>query len=264
VKIKGYNETGVGFKNMLVGFTGRHIDNDGITCGRADFINLVELQGGKVLDRSSPKMVALIVGNNPRTNMVDYCTRRKIPIIDYNILCLRLDFNITMETMLLLGRQFEESVESVYPSEESFGTPEKLPPSLYGFSPPVYSPQDLTPLAPSRLSLDTATLTRPSHRSAAGNLMTNHSGMTITPSPFVFQPPVLTAPAVLRSSIKSTNTNPIPINEVGLDISRNSTASAPSYNTRPPSNIETETYLQIAFNHSAEEDVDIDLDDLSY
>ena len=60
--------------------------------------------------------------------MIGYCKVKKIPIIDYNLLCLRLDFNITLETMLLLGRQFEESVESVYPfeeSEDSFGTPEK-------------------------------------------------------------------------------------------------------------------------------------------
>ena len=58
VKIKGYEETGIGFNNMCVGFTGRHIDADGSTCGRSDFINLVTLQGGKVLDRMSPKMVA--------------------------------------------------------------------------------------------------------------------------------------------------------------------------------------------------------------
>ena len=256
VKIKGYEETGIGFNNMCVGFTGRHIDADGSTCGRSDFINLVTLQGGKVLDRMSPKMVALIVGDNPHKKMVDYCKRNNIPIIDYALLCLRLDFNITMEVMLLLGRQFEESADSVYPGDESFGTPEKSPPSPYGFSPPVYSPQDPTPVAPVRLSLATPTLTRPSHRPAAVNLTTNYSGMTITPSPFVFQPPVLTAPVVLRSSIKPTNTTPIPINEVGLDISRNSAASVPSYNTRPSSNIESETYLQIAFNHSAEEDYD--------
>jgi hypothetical protein len=75
-------------------------------------------------------MVALIVvGDNPSSHMIDYCKGRKIPIIDNNLLCLRLDFNITLETMLLLGRQFEESVESVYPceeSEESFGTPDHI------------------------------------------------------------------------------------------------------------------------------------------
>ena len=260
VKIKGYKETGTGFKNMVVGFTGRHIDVDGSTCGRADFINLVELHGGKVLDRCSPKMVALIVvGDNPRSNMIGYCKGKKIPIIDYNLLCLRLDFNITRETMLLLGRQFEESVESVYPFEESSdscGTPEKLPPIQYGFSPPVFSPQDLTPLAPTRLLLDTMTSTRPSYSSVTVNPITFHPGTAITPSPFVFQPLALTAPAVLRSSIKSTNTNPIPINEIGLDLSRNSMASAPSYNTRPPSKTESETFLQIAFNHSADEDYD--------
>lgn len=76
VKIKDYKETGIRFKNMVVGFSGRHIDADITTCGRADFINLVNLQGGKVLDSMSKKMVALIVGDNPRKQMVDYCKRK--------------------------------------------------------------------------------------------------------------------------------------------------------------------------------------------
>lgn len=87
--------------------------------------------------------------------------------------------------------------------------------------------------------------------------MYNNSGTWATLPDLSDIPPsalASTIPTVLKSAIKKSKTNDIPINAIGLDLSCNPDPVVPNYNARPPSNSQSKTFIQISFFHDPEED----------
>ena len=259
INLKDFQVKAMTFLDLHFTSSGRHVDGDGTTCGAADFKRMIISQGGTYSNTFTSETNVLIVGTYTRKSKVEHAKCKGIAVVPYSLLCARINWEITTDLMMTLGRyvapappQFtgpsqnqreaEGVAVDVHPIRHS-----TLPPSGHvvpvvttAKSPGLEGQQ--TPLSPVKQDQ--------SERRETEDLATKR--------PFRFSPPVgdaSTPRPLFQSAIKNSRIQEsIPINQTALNRIHEPEGFSPKYNSRPANVNRTESFISISFTHDNDEE----------